>query len=287
MNGVGLQKKKLGDADTNPVLDKLSNLIEASKASDCLRSRMPHRHLLHLTSSLENVASILEWGLLFTYNPIEILEQLLGRTFAHTLAPAPGGMICLTELPYPKAKKVFGAKKYGIAVDKEWAKSVGAQPVEYVNPTQEADLSKLRDANFHFLSKGFPAETNCSDHLARWLLELGATNPNFARSLGLDQEFLSFQKRVLWMQTSGHAEEQEWRIRSPQGYPNIEVLPKQDKQLELLLGMVMNIPSVRQLLTLRIPPEVVVGVFVPAGRADEAKNLVREFGLAEACVNPP
>ena len=247
---------------------------------------MPRRHLLHLTNSLENLASILEWGLLFTYNPIEIMEQLLGRAFTHALAPSPGGMICFTELPYHEATKVFGARKYGIAVDKEWAKSVGAQSVEYVNPIQEADLLKFRDAYFDILGKGFPTEINCSDHLARWLLELGATNPNFARSFGLDQEFLSFQNRALWMQTSGHAEEQEWRIRSPQGYPNIEVLPKQDKQLELLLGMVKNIPSTRQLLTLRIPSEVVVGVFVPAGRADEAKNLVREFGLAEACVNP-
>jgi hypothetical protein len=242
--------------------------------------------LLHLTDSLENIESILEWGLLFTYNPTEILEQILGMPFAHVVAPAPGGMVCFTDLSYKEAKNVFKFRNYGIAVDGKWAKDIGAQPVEYLNPTQEADLLGYRDTLLERLANGFPNETSSSEHLKRWLIELAATKPEFAKSFGLDEEFLSLQTRALWMQTIGHKEEQEWRLRSPQSYPNIEVIPERKNQVELLLRMLTKIPSTRQSLAIKIPQEVVVGIFVPAGRADAAKGVAKRFGYSETCVNP-
>lgn len=247
---------------------------------------MVPQQLLHLTDSLESIDSILEWGLLYTYNPTEILEEVLGGSFQHISAPAPGGMVCFTELLYAEAKTAFAPRKYGISVDLKWATEAGARRVAYVDPKTEATFTEFRDSRLNDLKSSFTGEITGSEDLARWLIELAATKPNFAKSFGLEDEFRELQHKALWMQTIGHGEEREWRLRSPQGYPNIEVIQDRKKQVEMLLRMVRNIPQTRPTLALKIPRDAVLGIHVPQGRAGSARQVVKKYGYSERVVNP-
>ena len=241
---------------------------------------------MHLTDTLENLASILEWGILYTYNPTEILETLLGEAFQHVSVPTPGGLVCLTELPYEKAKKTFAPRKYGISLNSKWAIAAGAQRVVYVNPTDEAEFAALRDFKVSALPASLPDEITTSEYLTRWLMELAVTKPEFAKSFGLDTVFQRLHREALWMQTKGHEDESEWRLRSPNGYPNIEIIQDRKQQVEMLLRMAKNIPSTSSLIALRIPKGAILAIHVPQGRSGEARQMAQKFGLNECLINP-
>ena len=69
--------------------------------------------LLHMTDRFENLQSICAYGVLFTYNPLEAADTLFGSKEQAVPSFAPGGMICLTELPYCATRDLFGSS-YGV-----------------------------------------------------------------------------------------------------------------------------------------------------------------------------
>lgn len=239
---------------------------------------MTPQTLLHMTDTLESIESILEWGFLFSYNSTEVLKSLIGRPAAHVSVLDPGGMVCMTELSYIEAKRVFDPRKYGISVSISWAITVGARPVQYIDPEIDTNLSIFRDKALVAGVDSLPEELKNSPELQRWLLELAASNPEFAKSLGLPQDFIDFQSQALWMQTIGHKEEQEWRIRSPRGFPNIEDIPNRKQQAELLLSMVKNIPQTRNILSIKVPPKELVSIHTPKWRVVEARKMLERTG---------
>src|SRR6266849_1949664 len=91
-------------------------------------------HLVHYTSSIEVVRSILDTGFLFIPNKRHLINSLLGEELFSDREPQEFGMVSLTQLPLDRAtghRERFGP--FGIVGSLEWALHAGAQRVIYLD----------------------------------------------------------------------------------------------------------------------------------------------------------
>jgi hypothetical protein len=240
--------------------------------------------LLHLTGSQSALRSICENGLLFTYNPTEVLCSLLGQGPQIVESFDTGGMICFTELSYKEAKHLFECS-YGVSVDKDWAIERGARKVDYINVDTDKRISDLRSFLVRNLANKFPEEIKSDPNLNRWLTELAITKKEFSISLGAAPELLGLIEAALWFQKDSYSVEKEWRIRSFKGYPDqtSSRMNRQEKIDHLLrLG---KIKGVAPLVLLNLEPSAIISFYTPAGIENSFRNYLNTTKFAGCPVN--
>ena len=242
--------------------------------------------LIHCTSSRSALASILQNGLLYRYNSIELMEQINGP-LGFGLKYNPAGMICFTDLPLESLGPIVAfTGPYGVAVSKEWALSNGARKVRYVD-ARGPEMDELRrlfgalKPSAHF---DFPDNHPDNAYIQEWVEHLGASKRTFATSLGASPEFLKLLERLDESQTDLHMAESEWRMRS-----TIPGEFHQDDHIATALQIVRAHPDFVPAFGLRIPPLAIEFLFCPATDENLLKGELAEtdFRFCEVRSYPP
>lgn len=169
-------------------------------------------YLSHLTSSIENLISIIENGLIFFPNERKVFSKLSFIEGKPDLPePQCKGMISFTDIPHEAAcrhRKKYG--EFGIAIQKNWATKHGACKVIYMQ-----ENNPIFDA-FHNLFKILtPVPRNLENgETDAYIEQIARTNAKFAKSLG-NPAYAELLKLHEYMQTDEHVAESEWRIIRP------------------------------------------------------------------------
>jgi hypothetical protein len=166
-------------------------------------------YLSHLTSSLDNLVSILEIGFVFFPNERKLFAELTSLSGRPSLVePQCRGMVCFTDTQHDVGKvhrRRYGA--FGVAVNKEWAIRNGACKAIYLrigSPMFEAFKSL-----FNQLSPVMPKTGD--SHLDLWIDQLARSKPEFSKSLGATS-YADLLKIHEYMQTDEDVADSEWRV---------------------------------------------------------------------------
>jgi hypothetical protein len=191
--------------------------------------------MMHFTSTIDSVASILEHGFIFVPNATEIHKELFAL-IGLDVSELNRGMICFTEAAWDdyELRRTFG--NFGICVDANWAFDRGARKVAYISQDSEAFHAIRRliatcVPGDNFLKAELQQHMNkrLVTEVQKWMRSSidGApfvTPPLYSLVLDLLQ----------WVQLSSHKDEREWRIRAPQG-ANLSMSSGRGKLVERLI----------------------------------------------------
>lgn len=261
--------------------------------------------LIHFTSSVEALNSILVNGLLYLHNETGVLGPAFKNIFDIEQAEdQSNGMICFTELGPNKTinhQSTFGS--FGVGISKEWLISHNAQKVEYVEiggDTYNTIITKLKLLTPSTL-RGIPLNELLENPKTRFEAITALTGRmTTVDDLKANPEYFKIFRYLMFTQTDKDMAQMEWRIQNPNPQ-RFMGKPTQKQKIELLLSSITNnnlqnnvnglaittigddvsLASTGKLsLVFPIPKEKINALFCPENYVEMFKSALGKAGLA-------